>query len=96
MNVAPSAKEKFVDSKCTNGFESYDLCSTVNQASLSKVLRSRREEEEEGVCVKMEQLLQITFTNRPEGNSFFSRLFLQQLLLNCNMPQHKRELQKYL
>lgn len=43
MNVAPSAKEKFVDSKCTNGFESYDLRSTVNQASLSKVLRSRRE-----------------------------------------------------
>lgn len=27
--------------------------------------------EEERVCVKMEQLLQITFTNRPEGNSFF-------------------------
>lgn len=43
VNVAPSAKEKFVDSKCTNGFESYDLRSTVNQASLSKVLRSRRE-----------------------------------------------------
>ncbi len=71
VNVAPSAKEKFVDSKCTNGFESYNLCSTVNQASLSKVLRSRREEDEEGACVKMEQLLQITFTNRPEGNSFF-------------------------
>lgn len=41
--------------------------------------------EEERVCVKMEQLLQITFTNRPEGKSFF-----YYSLLNHNTPQHKR------
>lgn len=42
-----------------------------------------KEEEEEEICAKMEQLLQVTFTSLPEGNlSFliFSLPLLMQLL----------------